>query len=500
MMLELLRDAVIKDPLDVGNLDRYCREAKASGAFDAARHTLLQLQRRHPGQHALRRAYIALCLQQNDYACAMPAIESLAAFSTPDDAMIDASLGVRAKLGPLDIASRCRTGPSISLCMIVRNEQSILAPCLNAIKNLVDEIVVIDTGSEDRSGDLARIYGARVSNFRWCDDFSAARNLSLEKARGDWILILDADEIIASRDLALLKQLVQHRGDTPRAYSFHTRNYTNLANAMAWQANDGSYPRQETCLGWFATRKVRLFPRMEEVRFRHPVHELVEPSLCAAGIRIEDCPVPIHHYGHINEHKNQYKAAYYFELGYAKLDGLGDDPVAIRELAVQAGQLERWTEAIDLWRNLLNLSPDHGEAFANLAGAYWQTGDYEEGLACARRAVRINPGLKESHFNQAVNQMMMGQAAEAARLLHDLLDCHPQYLSAEFMLAVAVCLMEDLSQGRKRFAALEKKIGNQALAVAVREFTAKLSGGSLAARASSIEEAAGIGADRREHP
>lgn len=82
----------------------------------------------------------------------------------------------------------------LSLCMIVKNEEASLPNCLNSVKELVDEIVVLDTGSTDRTPEIAREFGAKVHYFKWCDDFSAARNESLKYVQGDWVLILDADE------------------------------------------------------------------------------------------------------------------------------------------------------------------------------------------------------------------------------------------------------------------------------------------------------------------
>jgi len=82
----------------------------------------------------------------------------------------------------------------LSAAMIVRDEEHHLEACLRSIQDLVDEIVLVDTGSEDQSVAIARRFGARVFEFAWCDDFAAARNHGLERCRGDWILYIDADE------------------------------------------------------------------------------------------------------------------------------------------------------------------------------------------------------------------------------------------------------------------------------------------------------------------
>lgn len=96
--------------------------------------------------------------------------------------------------------------PRLSVCLIVRNEERFLTQCLQSVRDVAWQIVVVDTGSTDRTIDLARAHGAEVSTFTWCDDFSAARNAALAAARGDWVLILDADEELRSDTLAALRE------------------------------------------------------------------------------------------------------------------------------------------------------------------------------------------------------------------------------------------------------------------------------------------------------
>ena len=85
----------------------------------------------------------------------------------------------------------------LSLCMIVRDEEKVLARCLDSVKDAVDEIVIVDTGSSDNTAALAKRYTRAVFPLAWTDDFSAARNFSFEKATGDYLMWLDADDAIA---------------------------------------------------------------------------------------------------------------------------------------------------------------------------------------------------------------------------------------------------------------------------------------------------------------
>ena len=98
--------------------------------------------------------------------------------------------------------------PRLSVCMIVKNEERFLGQCLASVKDIADELIVIDTGSTDRTVEIAREHGAQVGHFEWCNDFAAARNASIAPATGDWILFLDADEELSPIGKADLPRLL----------------------------------------------------------------------------------------------------------------------------------------------------------------------------------------------------------------------------------------------------------------------------------------------------
>ncbi|MCK4633171.1 MAG: glycosyltransferase family 2 protein, partial [candidate division Zixibacteria bacterium] len=98
---------------------------------------------------------------------------------------------------------------SISACMMVKNEEELLPGSLESIRNWVDEIVVVDTGSTDRTVEIAESYGARVYHQPWANDFSLHRNYSTSLATGDWILIIDADERIVEDDVPMLLRAIE---------------------------------------------------------------------------------------------------------------------------------------------------------------------------------------------------------------------------------------------------------------------------------------------------
>lgn len=470
-------------------LRTYHDRAVSTGQTDRARKTFDALQSRFPNDHQIRSLNIALCLKQKDYPAAMSEIETLMSVGTPEDDLIDAALAVRVKLGPMTIAKSQRAKATISLCMIVKNEIANIGACLKNAKALAHEIIVVDTESNDRTADVADAFGARTFTYTWNDDFAAARNYSLDQAQGDWILILDADEMIASKDHESLRRQLTEYADHPTALSIMTRNYTHLANAFQWQSNDGSYPEHEAGLGWVPSHKVRLFPRMERIRFRYPVHERVDPAIRDAGLPIVDCPTPVHHYGDLNENKKKQKAHTYFQLGYTKLDQLGNDIAAIRELAVQAGQLEYWGEAIELWQRLLEMRPNWAEAYVNMAGAFWQMARYEKALSMAQRAMELEPGLKEARYNVAVSLLFLEQATEAVEILQNLTSDHQDSITARFMLAAAYGCIGDVQRSAKEYHALQKTQDGRVLSMAIDDLFNRLQKSGLSEYAHGVKMA-----------
>lgn len=148
--------------------------------------------------------------------------------------------------------------PRLSLCMIVRDEIDCLQRCIDSVKDIVDEIVIVDSGSTDGTLDLAKRYASKLAQIVWNDDFSHARNIALDMATGDWILQLDADEHLRKESCS---DLLQSIGKSDMlAYNLAVRNH-----------REGGY-----CEIFFPAR---LFRRMPTVRYSGRVHEQVTPSL-----------------------------------------------------------------------------------------------------------------------------------------------------------------------------------------------------------------------------
>ena len=325
----------------------------------------------------------------------------------------------------------------LSLCMITRNEEQFLASCLRSVRALVDEIILTDTGSVDRTKDIARSYGAKIYEFEWADDFSAARNLSLSKASGEWIFSLDADEIIAERDHQEIKRLTCAAASACTAFSLVTRNYTHDPHQVGWESNDGWYRHEEAGCGWIPTEKVRLFPRHPKIRYEYPVHEMVEPSLHCQGVEIKSCDVPIHHYGPLAVDKDKLKMQAYYRMGKNKLGQAGDQATALRELAIQAALIGKTEEAVELWAKFVALIPDNPEAFVHLGTAYFQLKNYKAALRASQKALALNPNLKEALYNYALCEFAIGDIRNVVVFLKNLLVRSPGFLPARYVLAAA---------------------------------------------------------------
>ena len=97
---------------------------------------------------------------------------------------------------------------TISACMIVRDEEELLPACLESIKELVDEIILVDTGSTDKTKEIAEEYGAKIYDLKWDNDFSSARNFAMSKATSDWVFTVDADERVEQKDIPVLKKML----------------------------------------------------------------------------------------------------------------------------------------------------------------------------------------------------------------------------------------------------------------------------------------------------
>ncbi|HEY1569385.1 MAG TPA: glycosyltransferase [Solirubrobacteraceae bacterium] len=182
------------------------------------------------------------------------------------------------------VANRAKpaTGLTLSLCMIVRDEEQMLPRCLAAVAPAVDEIVIVDTGSTDATVEIAKSFGAKVIEFPWTGSFSDARNVSFAAATGDWVMYLDADEVLVAEDVEQLRALT---GRTWReAFYLVETSYTG-------ELEDG---------GAMVNNALRVFRNRPEYRFKDRLHEQIAHTLPTyIPGRVEQTPVRVTHYGYL---------------------------------------------------------------------------------------------------------------------------------------------------------------------------------------------------------
>jgi O-antigen biosynthesis protein len=439
--LALLERGFILSPtlMDISTL--YHSAVTTEQQFARAETVFREANTLYPTHKRLKFLLIDVLIQQGNYEAAMQLIEqAMVAFGT-DDGILAAALEIRGKIGPKTIRNgSTKKRSTLSLCMIVKNEEVHIAKCLASVKPVVDEMIVVDTGSTDRTIDIARSFGAHVYTFEWTNDFSEARNFSLSKAAGDWILVLDADEVVSARDYDLLVKVIETRGSDPTGYSITTRNYVESVNIKGWTANDGVYQQEEAGTGWHPSRKVRMFTNDKRIRFDGRIHELVEPSLNILGITPRECNIPIHHYGHLDVTNTISKGEDYYLLGKAKLDETGTDLKAIVELARQANDLGHYQESRELWSKAIDISPDNPDAFLNIGYAYLELGRFSEALKASENAMRLDDNMKEAKLNYSICELCIGDLKNAIAVLEDLLERVPEYPSAMGLIAAAYCV------------------------------------------------------------
>jgi glycosyltransferase involved in cell wall biosynthesis/thioredoxin-like negative regulator of GroEL len=236
--LSLLVSAFTLAPLNGDLLVTTVDALRDAGDLPRAAALLEEAARKHPLSKRLRYFHAELLAGLERYEESLRVVlEGLATFGVEDEALAFA-LELRLRVGPREISGERRDGKSVSACLIIKNEEQYLPRCLWSITPLVDEIVVVDTGSTDRSEEIAAAYGARITRVPWTGDFSEARNLSLEQAHGDWILVIDGDEVISSADQQAFRGLTSVPARRT-AWSFVTRNYLIPMNVIGWISNDG---------------------------------------------------------------------------------------------------------------------------------------------------------------------------------------------------------------------------------------------------------------------
>lgn len=230
-----------------------------------------------------------------------------------------------------------RKPPRVSLTMIVKNEERQLPDCLDSVFGLFDEIIVVDTGSTDRTPEIAREYGANVIDFPWTDDFSAARNEALRHARGQWVFWMDADDRLDSANFERLVSLVNGLGNENAAYLMKCRSI-------------------DDAVGTVLVDHVRLFRRYDSIRWSYRVHEQILPSILDGGGEVRSTDVSIDHVGYADAETRRRKLQRNLRLLLAETAEFPDDPFTLFNLGAAYHKLGQPGEAIGYLRRCLEVS------------------------------------------------------------------------------------------------------------------------------------------------
>ncbi|HNX93864.1 MAG TPA: glycosyltransferase [Holophaga sp.] len=382
----------------------------------------------------------------------------------------------------------------LSLAMIVKNEESVLGHCLESVQGLVDEIVIVDTGSSDATVEIAEAHGARVFPFAWVNDFALARNYALDRCTGDWLLVLDADEAIDVLDHALIRKTCEE-GAAP-AYRLILRNYFSGGDHATLDApaqrNTSHYSEGKDFCYYADFRGLRLCRRMPGVGFTGRIHELVDPFFEARKLPIGQLDAVIHHYGKLFEDRESAKKTYYLELARkearahpsnfqcqfnlvqqaliaqdwttvleaadAYLRLRKDAPLLIHLAAGTAMQrLERHEEALACFQQLLAMAPNHVMGLTGKAVSLASLGRFDEAEILFRKASKLQPSFVVPLLNLSELESIRGNYAKAREILQQALEAHPDNAQLLTGLVKADVLANDTEAAVKdAWAALQK--------------------------------------------
>lgn len=294
------------------------------------------------------------------------------------------------------------TRPKVSLTMIVRNEEANLPACLASAAGLFDEVVVVDTGSTDRTIEIARSFGARVFDFPWVDDFAAARNAALARATGDYAFWLDADDVLDPPEQARL-----------RALFAKLRPHDDAAYVVRCSCD----PDQNGGGGQTVVDHVRLFPVRENVRWTYRVHEQILPALRRADIPVRWSDVTVRHTGYTDISLRRRKLLRDEAILLEELADHPADPFALFNLGSIALEREDWRGALERLRaSLAGSAPTDSitlKLYALIARCHQMLAEPDLAIAACHAGLAINAEDAELLFREAVIRRNTGDPAGA---------------------------------------------------------------------------------------
>ncbi len=297
----------------------------------------------------------------------------------------------------------------VSLTMIVKDEEENIADCLKSVRECIDELVVVDTGSRDRTKVIASALGAKVFDFPWVDSFARARNEAIRYATGDWIFWLDADDRVDPENRERLKRIF---AQLPR------QRIVGYSMSVECVSAPGSSPT--------VVDHVRLFPRHSGLRWEYRVHENILPSINRLGGEVVWTDVTIHHLGYLDAGLRERKRRRDHALLLKNLEENPDDPFIHFNLGhslIDAGQLELASK--HLRESIARSEPHYSQvkkAYVLLSQVERNRGNLVGALQVIEEGRRHHPGNSELLYFSGVYLQELGRLEEAASRFRKILE------------------------------------------------------------------------------
>ena len=276
----------------------------------------------------------------------------------------------------------------LSLCMITKNEEQLLENCLNSVKDIVDEIVIVDTGSTDNTISIAKRFTDKIFKIDWPDDFSIARNESLKHVTGDWILVLDGDEVISKEDGLKIKVLI--KDENVDGYLLLQRTYTN--------DNDDCVVQKKTVYskgfsGYIQGTLLRLFRNKQGIVFNKCIHENVMDSIDPN--RLMDSSVIIHHYQYLKSKNSLFlKQKLYKQLN----EKMPKTPINLTTLGFKVMMYDKdFKLAEKYFLEAIGLDRYYSQAYIQLSRVYIACNQPKKAVSVLRDLIAIEPVSIEAH-------------------------------------------------------------------------------------------------------
>lgn len=301
------------------------------------------------------------------------------------------------------------TRPRLSLCVIARNNEAIIEQCLTSIKPWVDEMVVVDTGSTDKTPRIAESLGAKLGYFQWCDDFSAARNKSIELATGEWLFWMDTDDTIPQSCGARLRELAD--GEHP--------------------PNVGAYVMQTHCLGRCADElttvdHVKLFRNHPQIRFEFRIHEQLLPSIRGLGAEVVWTDIYVEHHGsNLEAEAKQAKYERDMRILGKEIEERPEHPFALFNLGMTYSDMQEHEQAVEYLERSLAVSSEGDshtpKACALLLGSLCALEQWERALDLSNEWMEKYGDDIELRFRRAIILHELKRHDESEQLYREVL-------------------------------------------------------------------------------